>query len=152
MKKTYKTLTVITALLFSLSMHNLAFAKSDFNVAIVDVKQVIQNSPQLQAFRVEQNNKMNDLNIFVAKAKADVAKQTDPEKSKALEQKYNDELASKKAELDKEAAKKLSDIYSVINNAVSVEAKKAGYDLIIAKDSTLYGGVDITNDIIKALK
>lgn len=152
MKKNYKAITIAAALLLCLSTNNFAFAKQGFNVAVVDTKQVIQNSPQIKAFNIEQNNKLNDLNVFIAKAKADIAKQTDATKRKALEESYNQELASKKVQLDKDASKKLSDIYNDLNIIVKNEAKKAGYDLILVKEGVLYGGTDITADIIKTLK
>lgn len=152
MRKTSKFLAVAAALVLGLSVNNFACAKSGFSVAIVDTKQVIQNSPQVKAFNIEQNNKLNDLNVFIAKAKADVAKQADAAKRKSLEDSYNQELNAKKAQMDKEAQKKLSDIYNELNNAIKTQAKKAGYDLILSKENVLYGGTDITADIIRTLK
>lgn len=152
MRKTSKALTIMAALVLSLSVSNFASAKSGFSVAIVDTKQVIQNSPQVAAFNIEQRNKLNDLNVFIAKAKADVAKQTDAAKRKSLEDTYNQELNTKKEQMDKEASKKLTEIYNDLNNIIKKEAKKSGYDLILTKENVLYGGTDITSDIIKALK
>lgn len=152
MKKTSKVFTVAAALVLSMSVSNFALAKPSFNVAVVDTKQVIQNSPQVAAFNIEQRNKLNDLNVYIAKAKADVAKQTDAAKRKSLEDTYNQELNTKKTEMDKEASKKLAEIYNDLNNIIKKEAKTSGYDLILTKENVLYGGTDITSDIIKALK
>lgn len=152
MKKTSKVLAVAAALVLGLSVNNFACAKTGFSVAIVDTKQVIQSSPKVAAFNTEQRNKLNDLNVYVAKAKADIAKQTDTAKRKALEDSYNQELNAKKAEMDKEASKELTVLYNEINNIIKTKAKKSGYDLILSKENVLYGGTDITSDIIKALK
>lgn len=152
MAKINKIFAVTTAIFLCMSLNNFAQAKQGFNVAIVDTKQVIQNSPQIKAFNAEQNNKLNDLNVFIAKAKADIAMQTDAAKRKALEEGYNKELLSRKAQIEKDATKRLSEIYGELNNTIKTKAKKAGYELILAKDGVLYGGTDITADIIKTLK
>lgn len=153
MKKTTRFLA-ITAMAFALglSVNNFASAKSatNFNVGVVDIQKVVANSPQMSALKTEQKNKITELNAFVENAKADVAKQTDVKKKKALEDGYNKELNARKDALDKEAVQKLSEIDKNIKDAI--KAKSADYDLVLLKSSVLEGGVDITNEVIKELK
>ena len=151
--KTSKILT-ITALALALGLSTQSFASeknsAGFNVAVIDVQKVVENSPQVSALKTEQKNKLTDLMKFVDNAKADVAKQSDEKKKKTLEEAYNKELNTKKAQIDKEYTKKLSDIDKKITEIIN--SKSVKYDLVLTKATVIKGGVDITNEIIKELK
>ena len=54
--------------------------------------------------------------------------------------------------MDKEYASKLKSIEDSISKVIAEQAKAKGYDMVITKGIVLYGGNDITNDIIKAVK
>lgn len=155
MNKTSKILTV-GALTFALglSVNNFASSKvpANFNVAVVDVQKVVANSPQVNALKVEQKAKLSELTAFVEGAKTELAKEKDVKKQKALEEKYNKELNSKKSVIDQEYAKKLSAIDKSITDTIKTKATEANYDLVLAKSVVLVGGTDITNEITKALK
>jgi len=150
-----KILTIgAIAFALGLSMNNFASSKvpANFNVAIVDVQKVVENSPQIGALRVKQTNNFNELKAFVDKAKAELAKENDEAKKKTLEENYNKELNTKKAAMDKEYAKKLADIDLSIGNTIKAKAKEANYDLVLSKNVVFSGGTDITSEITKALK
>jgi len=142
------------ALTISLSANSFASAHdaSGFKVAVVDVQKVVVSSPQVNALRVEQKNKIDSLIAFVEKAKADLAKEPNEAKKKSLEEGYNKELNVKKQAIDKEYSKKLLDIDKNITEIIQAKAKSDNYDLILTKNSVLQGGVDITSEIIKLLK
>ena len=143
-------ITAVTFLLSAFSI-NTAFAK-DLKVATVDVMQVVQKSPKINALKTERQNKTDDLLLFVKNARAGVEKETDPQKKKALEDKYNKELNLKKNAVDKEYAEKLSVIDKDITALIESKAKELGYDLVLSKNSVLSGGTEITSEIIKGLK
>lgn len=145
------TITALTVAL-GLSATNFASAKDSvtFNVAVIDIQKIVENSPQISALKTEQKNKLTDLAAFVEKAKADVAKQTDSAKKKALEANYNKELNTRKQAIDNDAAKKLAEFDKSVKDIIS--AKSADYDLVLTKNVVLKGGVDITSEIIKSLK
>ena len=65
-------------------------------------------------------------------------------KRKALEDKYNAELNSKREVIEKDYAKKLGDIDKSITTIISNKAKAEKYDLVLAKGIVIYGGTDIT--------
>lgn len=130
----------------------LAKPQSGCNVAVVDIAQIVQKSPQINAIQVERQNKLNDLENFVINARKDVAAQKTDDAKKALEDKYNKELNEKKDAIDKDFAKKLVDIDKDITAIIRIKAKKLGYDLILTKNSVIDGGTDITTTIIKELK
>lgn len=154
MKKTSKFLTIgAVACILALSTNNFASAAkapAGFKVAVVDIQKVVENSPQINALKTQQKNKITELVTFVENAKASLTKETNEAKKKTLEEGYNKELNVKKAEIDRDFAVKLTDIDKSIK--FIIKAKSTGYDLVLTKNSVLEGGVDITNEVIKALK
>lgn len=150
MKKNLGLLAVSIAVLGSLTINSAQAA--DFSVAIVDVPQVVNASAQVQALKKEQQAKANDIIKFVEKARKDVASITDANKKKATEEKYNKELIAKKEKMDKEYSEKLKAIDASISEQIQTKAKADGYSLVLSKGIVLYGGKDITAEIIKIVK
>lgn len=155
--KTSKFLT-ITAIALALSFNSAVMAKGSagnttgFKVAIVDIQKVIENSPAINALKIDRKNKIDSLTSFVEKARNEVSKESDATKKKALEDKYNKELNERKSVIDKDYAQKLSDIDKNVTGIIKAKAKALGYDLTLTKNIVLDGGDDITADIIKELK
>ena len=153
--KISKILTVgAVSFALGLSMNNFASSKipGGFNVAVVDVQKIVQSSPQINALKVEQKNKLTDLVAFIENAKASLAKEPNEAKRKTLEEGYNKELNIKKDAIDKEYAKKLSNIDKDITSTIKEKAKSNNYDLVLTKNVVLVGGTDITAEITKGLK
>lgn len=146
----------LTAIAFTLglSANNFATSKTpaNFNVAVVDVQKIVASAPQVSALKIEQKNKIADLTKFVEYAKADLAKEKNEVKKKALEDKYNKELNVRKNILEKEYTQKLSAIDKSITETIKTNATENGYDLVLAKSTVLFGGTDITDEIAKNLK
>lgn len=144
----------LSTFVVGLSVNN--FAMSDvppnFKIAVVDVSKVVNSSTQVAALKKEQQTKAQDLVKFVEKARKDVASTTDTKKKQALEDKYNKELKAKKEAMDKNYTTKLTAIDNSISNQISAQAKAGNYDIVLAKGVVLYGGSDITDAVIKAVK
>lgn len=155
MNKKFKLLAV-TAAAFAIGFSVNNFAMSDvpsnFNVAVVDVQKVVGSSAQVKALKKEQQDKTQEVITYIDKARKDVAAVTDEKKKKELEEKYNKELLSKRESLEKEYAKKLAAIDKSISATIESQAKAGNYDLVLAKGVVLYGGKDITSEVIKAVK
>lgn len=155
MSKISKSLIILTAAFtLGLSTNSVVSAEEcgKFSVAVVDIQKVVANSPQINALKTQQRNKITDLVSFIEQAKADVANEVDCEKKKTLEESYNKELNTKKAAIDKEYTQKMSEIDKEVSNIVKAKAKQCNYDLVLVKSSVLDGGDDITNEVIKELK
>lgn len=155
MNKNVKLLTVgLAAFVIGLSVNNYAMSDvpANYKVAIVDVQQVVANSTQVKNLKKEQQAKTDELVKFVEKARKDVAAVSDEKKKKALEDKYTKELNAKKDKLEKDYISKLSAIDTSISKTVEAQAKANNYNLVLAKGVVLYGGEDITDVIIKAVK
>lgn len=155
MNNKFKFLVVgLSTFVIGLSVNN--FAMSDvppnFKIAVVDVSKVVNSSSQVAALKKEQQAKAQDIVNFVDKARKEVAATTDAKKKKTLEDKYNKELNAKKEAMDKNYAAKLNAIDNTIASKITDQAKAGSYDLVLAKGVVLYGGSDITEAVIKAVK
>ena len=148
--KTMKKLLVTTLLLATMGITNAAMA--DTNIAVVDVQAVVSKSAQVQALKKEQQTKMQDLEKWLKTARADVEKQQTQEGQEKLLKKYNSEFAKKKEAIAKDYQTKLQAIDKSITETIANQAKLKGYDMVITKGTVLYGGDDITQDIIKVVK
>ena len=145
-----KRLLVALLLLTMLGITNNVIAAS--NVAIVDVQAVVASSAQVKSLKKEQQTKIQDLEKWLKTAQADVEKQQTKEGKEKLLKKYNAEFAKKKEAVAKNYQTKLQAIDNSITETISNEAKAKGYDLVITKGVVIYGGTDITKDIIKIVK
>ena len=146
MKKILRISGIFLALLLAINSVNAT------EVAFVDLVKVVNTSKQVKMLKEEQNAKAKEILAFIDKARKDVAKTTDIEKKKKLDEKYHNEFVAKKENLDKDYNKKFEEIEKTISKVIESLAKEKGYDLVISKGFVLYGTDDITDDVIKALK
>ena len=151
MKKNLSLFAAVLTVLGGLTFSNIA-AAADFNVAIVDVPQVVSASKQVQSLKKEQQLKAEEIIKFIEKARKDVAEITDANKKKTAEEKYSKELLQKREKIEIEYAAKLKQIDTSISQQIEAQAKLKGYDLVLSKGIVLFGGDDITEDIIKVVK
>ena len=155
MKNSLKFLSVaIIAFGLGLVASNYAMSDvpSDFKVAVVDVQKVVANSAQVKALKDEQAKKGQELAKFIETAKAALDKEKDPKKRQALETKYNKEFQAKREAIAKNYETKLMAIDKNILTVIDTNAKKSGYNLVLAKGVVLNGGTDITDTIAKEVK
>ena len=148
--KTMKKLLVTTLLLAVMGITNAAMA--DTKIAVVDVPAVVNKSAQVQALKKEQQTKMQELEKWLTTARADVEKQKTQEGKEKLVKKYDAEFAKKKEAIAKDYKEKLQAIDKSITATIASQAKLKGYDMVITKGTVLYGGDDITQDIMKVVK
>jgi len=148
--KTMKKLLVTTLLLVTMGITNAAMA--DTNIAVVDVQAVVSKSAQVQALKKEQQTKMQELEKWLKTVRADVEKQQTQEGKEKLVKKYDAEFAKKKEAIAKNYQTKLQAIDKSITETIANQAKLKGYDMVITKGTVLYGGDDITADIMKVVK
>lgn len=155
MNKNVKFLTIgLAAFVIGFSVNNFAMSEvpANYKVAVVDIAQVVASSAQVKNLKKEQQAKADELVKFVEKARKDVAAVSDEKKKKELEEKYSKELVSKKEKMEKEYVNKLSAIDASISKTVNEQAKAGNYNLVLSKGAVLYGGEDITQQVIKVVK
>jgi len=79
-------------------------------------------------------------------------KEKDTKKRNEIMKNAENTVVKMKTENDKVYAKKLADIDKSISTTIQAQAKKSGYDLVLAKGVVLYGGTDITTEVQKLVK
>lgn len=155
MNKNVKLLAAVAAAFaigFSANNFAMSDVPSNFKVAVIDVQQVVASSAQVKALKKEQQAKTEEVIKYIDKARKDVASVSDEKKKKALEDKYNKELVTKRETLEKDYATKLQAIDKNISSTIETQAKAKNYNVVLAKGVVLYGGDDITADIVKIVK
>lgn len=140
-------LAVSTAVLCGLSAN-----AEGFSVAVVDVPAVVSASSQVQDLKKEQQLKAQEMVKFIEKARKDVASISDAKKKQAAEEKYSKEFMAKKEKMDAEYATKLQSLDQSISKQITDKAKAEGYDIVLSKSVVLFGGEDITSEIVKIVK
>ena len=151
-------LLLVSAVAFAMSFNSMSMAKStsdnstNFSVAIVNIEQIVESSPQINALKADRKNKIDNLETFIKQANDNLKNETNETKRKTMEESYNKELIKKKDAIDKDFATKLMKIDSEITALIKLKAQKGGYNLTLNKNTVIDGGTDITSEVIKDLK
>lgn len=144
---------ILSTLLFAgiaLSM-NAAFA--DTNVAVVDVQALVNKSSQVQALKKDNEAKVKEMQTWLQNVQSEIAKEQTKEGKEKLAKKYDAELKKKQEANKKVYAEKLQAIDKNITAIIVNEAKAKGYNLVLSKQgAVLYGGEDITSNLMKSVK
>ena len=147
-----KKFLLVSAILLGTLTNGLSAFAGDFNVAVVDVPKVVASSAQVQDLKKEQQAKAEEMVKFIEKARKDVASISDATKKKAAEEKYDKEFVAKKSKMEQDYATKLKALDDSITQQITSVARSNGYDIVLSKGIVLYGGKDITADIMKIVK
>lgn len=142
---------VVSVFVMSVMSVNTASADID-KIAVVDLQKVVSSSTQVKSLKEEQYKKATELEKWLQTVKKDIEKQSTPENKQKLIKKYDAELARKREMNTNEYNKKLGEIDENVSRTIATFAKSKNYDLVLAKSNVLFGGIDITNEIIKLVK
>lgn len=142
-----KSLFILATLLVGTS-----FACADEKFAVVDLQQLVSNSAQVKQLKSEHSKKIAELDKILVNARGEISNEKDPAKVLLIEDKYMKEFNIKKEALEKDYNNRLANIEKNIKSEISKKAQKDGYDYIFAKSVVLYGGKDITSEIIGNIK
>lgn len=121
-------------------------------IAVVDLQKIVSNSSQVKQLKQDHSKKMDELNKIIVNARGEISTQTDPAKILELEEKYTKEFNAKKEALEKDYNSKLAAIEKNIKTEVEKKAQKDSYNYVFAKSVVLYGGKDITNELLNSVK
>ena len=155
MKKTiFTTLIIASALVAGYSINNMASSKSspEYKIAVVDIQKVVLNSPEIKVLKANQEKQLQDLQRTINTAREEISKETDPAKSAKLEEKYRKEINEKEIALEGNYNKQLSTINNKIKTSVAEKAHSMNYNIVLSKNSILFGGEDITDKVIEGVK
>ena len=121
-------------------------------IAVVDLQKIVSNTSQVKQLKQDHSKKMDELNKIIVNARGEISTQTDPAKILELEEKYTKEFNAKKEALEKDYNSKLAAIEKNIKTEVEKKAQKDSYNYVFAKSVVLYGGKDITNELLNSVK
>ena len=125
---------------------------ADDKIAVVDLQQLVGSSGQVKTLKQDHDRKIKELDKILVNARGEIANEKDPAKVLLLEDKYMKEFNTKKESLEREYNSRLDAIEKNIKNEISKKAQKDSYDYVFAKSVVLYGGKDITNELIGSVK
>ena len=159
MNKTFYRLAMIAAIAFVLGIGAKALMTPKpgveiAKIAVVDVKQVVNASKDVNELRQKNQARSQELQEWVKKTAAEIEKKAGGDKKKGadLAAKYNDEFAAKQQAMQEEYAAELQKIDDKISKQMANLAKKEGFDIVFAKEVVLEGGIDITDKVIEMVK
>ena len=154
MKKNLVTL-VLCSLAFGIGfgLNNTAFSDiKTAKVAYVDVSKLLAASKTIKSAEDARAKQTKDMLAWYNTASADIRKQSTKAGKDALIKKYEAQLTQKKKTIKDNYAKKINEVDVQLDKLITDKAKGLGYDLVFRKDSLLYGGTDITAQILHSVK
>ncbi len=154
MNKTYYRIIMITAIAFVLGIGVKSLMSSPTKIAVVDVKQVVNQSKDVAELRKLNQERSKELQEWVKNKSAEIEKKAGNDKKKGAElaAKSNEELVAKQQAMQEEYAAELQKIDDKISAQMADLAKKEGFDIVFAKEVVLEGGLDITDKVIEMVK
>jgi len=149
-KKHVKIISVLIALVFIGSVVAIALTQSgagiasaagNGNVGVVDYRQIMSQHPNLQSANEQMQKAVTDAQKEFEEKSANMS---DQEKANYYNQ-TQERLQVKQQEL-------LDPIEKSVNDAVKKVADAKGLSVVLDKNTVVYGGQDITNDVVSRLK
>ena len=139
-------------LLLTLVMFSTCQVFAEDKIAVVDLQQLVSSSSQVKQLKQEHSKKMAELDKIIVNARGEIANEKDQAKILLLEDKYMKEFNTKKEALERDYNNRLSTIEKNIKSEISKKAQSDKFDYVFAKSVVLYGGKDITNELVKNIK
>lgn len=121
-------------------------------MGIINVQALVSQVPSVIALRDEEISKRNALQQWVNGVNQEIANEVDAAKKNELTQKYQAELNTRQQAMQAEYVKKVQAIDADILKLISEVAKKEKVEYIFNIGSLLFGGKDLTQQAIDALK
>ncbi len=140
--------------LISLMVLALAFAFSYAGaevVGVVDFDRVIDGYSKVKAMSDEMSDKYSEIQRYTLDKEREYKKLTTPLERKNFEEATARELQRKQDAYMKLKEKRESEVETAIRNAVKQIAIENKIDTVVEKSVVFYGGVEITDKVIKAL-
>lgn len=153
-KKIFATLIVIGSFVAGYSINSIAISNTtpEYKIAVVDIHKIVSNSSEIKTLKLEQEKQMQNMQSTIDKARTEISKEKDPAKIAALEEKYRNEINKQKLALDTSYNEKLTAIDSKIKTAVVEKARSMNYNMVFPKNTVLFGGDDITDQVATIIK
>lgn len=145
---------VVISLVMGYSINNIAISKAqpEYKIATVDIQKIVANSTEIKSLKAEQEKQMQNMQSTIDKARTEISKEQDPVKIAQLEEKYRNEINNQKLALDTSYNTKVKTIDSKIKTAVVEKARSMNYNIVLPKNTVLFGGDDITDEVSQIIQ
>lgn len=145
---------VAISLVMGYSINNIAISKAqpEYKIATVDIQKIVANSTEIKSLKAEQEKQMQNMQSTIDKARTEISKEQDPVKIAQLEEKYRNEINNQKLALDTSYNTKVKAIDSKIKTAVVEKARSMNYNIVLPKNTVLFGGDDITDEVSQIIQ
>lgn len=149
-KKHVKIISVLIALVFIGSVVAIALTQSgagiasaagNGNVGVVDYRQLMSQHPNLQS-----------ANEQMQKAVTDAQKEFEEKSANMSDQEKADYYNQTQERLQVKQQELLDPIEKSVDDAIKKVADAKGLSVVLDKNTVVYGGQDITNDVVSRLK
>lgn len=134
------------------NLNDTAISFQKYRVAVVDVSQLLSNSPEVQELKRIQDKETEELNTLISKAQNEILNESDKNVILQKEAEYRQQIEAKRTNMDKKYSLKLEEINKKIRGVISEEAKKENYNLVLPVGMVISGGDDITENVVKVMK
>lgn len=132
-------LAALVAGLFWLS--GCALFEPGSRVGVIDIERIVRESPKAQAYQKQLADKLEELRKRAERETANLEPEQKEEKEREIYQEYLELKQDLEGRLEKE-----------INEALKEVVQQRNIDVVIYQESVRFGGVDVTDPIIKKLK
>ena len=143
-----KKLLSLSAALFALTLFNTANAEV---IGVVDFDKIVDNYSIVKTVSNEISDKYTEIQRYSLDKEREYKKLSTPLERKNFEEATAKELAKKQEAYLKLKEKKEAEIDAAIKNAIKQVAISNKIDTVVEKTVIFFGGIDITDKVVKAL-
>jgi len=152
MYKTNNKAKLITALILVFLFGWLLRGCFADKIAYINLQQVVANSRELSAIQVDYAQKQKDFNNWLQQANKDIDKEKQKAKKESIAKEYQEMAHKKEVALRAEYNQRFSKVDRKLRRIMRRAARSHGCNIIMSNTSVVYGGTDITAQVIKAVK
>ena len=148
-KEILGTIIIVAVFALGYSINNIAASNtnSEYRVAVVDIQKIVSNSSEITTLKAEQEKQIQNLEKTINKAREEISKEKNPDKIAQLEEKYRNEINKQKLAIDTSYNSKLTAIDNKIKTAIVEKARSMNYNIVLPKNTVIFGGDDITEQV-----
>jgi len=147
--KSFKKYLVIFAAIATIGLSGLqSYAQQ---VGVVDLDKIVNNYSKAQDVSADLKVKEAELQKFLAEAQKQLKDAPSPVEKKNLEEKLTQQFKTKSEDFKDAQIKQWKQIEDNIFSAIETVSKTNRLDVVLVKSSVLFGGNDVTDQILNLL-